>query len=60
LPSLLVDIEAILREGHISAAKMRRRLIVNANYPEASLPTVETIRKKMKVVRASIAGRKYH
>ena len=60
LPGLLDDIEGVLVTGHISAAKMRRRLIANRGYSDDELPTEETIRKKMKMVKSQLANVRKH
>ncbi len=54
LPNLLTDIDQILEqdEGGYSAAEVRRLLLVNFDYDDSNLPSTETIRKKVKLVRS--------
>lgn len=52
LPSLLTDITDLLNERHSSAAVTRDRLIRDKGYTHEQLPSSETIRKKINMLRA--------
>jgi len=52
LPNLLSDIATIIDGKPISAARVRQQLIRRKGYQDRELPTVETIRKKIRLVQA--------
>lgn len=53
LPNLLDDIRDLMSEQKLSAMRVRKRLISDKGYKDTELPSAETIRKKMKAVRAA-------
>lgn len=57
-PSLLEDIEAILRERQCSAPEMRRLLIEERGYDAERAPSAETLRKKINQIRSSQSSNK--